>query len=165
MKRILTLLFLINLTISCAQNEQVNVVGEWKIISVNSGDFYLNTKTDSISISKEFKEVFNDSLQLDNVINVAKMTYNNNVMEFNDSGIYTQKIDSELRMNGTYELKPSIGKINVLLKDNVNWEMDYELVDKQLHLTTTLYGKNLNSYLRKLKNKKRHTTTCIINCF
>jgi hypothetical protein len=150
MNRILILLFLINLTVSCAQNEQANVVGEWKIISVNSGDFYLNTKTDSISISKEFKEVFNDSLELDNVINVAKTTYNNNVMEFNDSGIYTQKIDSELRMNGTYEIKPSIGKINVLLKDSVNWEMDYELVDKQLHLITTLYGKKSEFVLEKI---------------
>jgi hypothetical protein len=151
MKRILTLLLLINLTISCAQNEQAKVIGEWKIISVNSGDFYLNTQTDSVSISKHFKEIFTDSLELDNVIKVAKMTYGNNVMEFNESGVYTQKIDSELSMNGTYELKPSIGKINVLLKDSVNWEMDYELVDKQLHLTTTLYGKKSEFVLEKIE--------------
>ncbi|PKQ43622.1 hypothetical protein [Confluentibacter flavum] len=151
MKGILTLLFLINLTISCAQNEQVNIVGEWKIISVNSGDFYLNTKKDSISFSKHFKEVFTDSLELDNVIKVTKMTYNNNIMEFNDNGIFTQKIDSELRINGTYEVDPSIGKINVLLKENVNWEMDYVLVDEQLHLTTTLYGKKSEFVLEKVK--------------
>jgi len=52
MKRIITLLLLINLTISCAQSEKEKIVGEWKIISVNSGDFYLNTKTDSILILK-----------------------------------------------------------------------------------------------------------------
>lgn len=124
LKRILTLLLLINLTVSCVQNEQAKVIGEWKIISVNSGDFYLNTQNDSVSISKNFKEVFTDSLELNNVIKVAKMTYENNVMEFNESGIYTQKIDSKLSMNGTYQLKPSFGKINVLLKDKVNWEMD-----------------------------------------
>ena len=150
MKRILTLLLLINLTVSCTQNEQANVIGKWKIVSVDSGDFYLNTKTDSISISKEFKKVFNDSLELYNVINVAKMTYNDNIMEFNESGIYTQKIDSKLSMNGTYELKPSIGKINVLLKDKVNWEMDYELIENQLHLTTTLYGKKSEFVLDKI---------------
>ena len=151
MKRILALLFLINLTITSAQNEQENIVGEWEIISVNSGDFYLNTKTDSISISKEFKKVFNDSLQLENVINVAKITYNNNVMEFSDHGIYTQKFNSELSITGTYEIKPSIEKINVLLKDNVNWEMDYELVENQLHLTTTLYGKKSEFVLERVK--------------
>ena len=150
MKRILTLLILINLTVSCTQNEQTNVIGKWKIVSVDSGDFYLNTKTDSLSISKEFKKVFNDSLELDNVINVAKMTYNNNIMEFNESGIYTQKIDSKLSMNGAYELKPSIGKINVLLKDKVNWEMEYELIENQLHLTTTLYGKKSEFVLDKI---------------
>ena len=151
MKKILTLLFLISLTISCAQNEQDKIVGIWKIVSVDSGDFYLNTKTDSISISEKFKEVFTDSVELDNVINVAKMTYNNNIMEFNESGIYTQKIDSELKMNGTYELRPSIGKINVLLKDSVNWEMDYRLVDKQLNLTTTLYGEKSEFVLEKIE--------------
>ncbi len=150
MKRILSFLLLINFAFSCAQNEQVNLVGKWKIVSVDSGDFYLNTTTDSTSISKEFKEVFNDSLELDNVINVAKMTYNNNVMEFNESGTYTQKINSELSMNGTYELKPSIGIINVLLKDKVNWEMDYKLIDNQLHLTTTLYGKKSKFVLDKI---------------
>ncbi|WP_147427030.1 hypothetical protein [Lacinutrix venerupis] len=147
----MTLLFLISLTVSCAQNEQDKIIGKWKIVSVDSGDFYLNTKTDSISISKEFKKVFNDSLALDNVINVAKMTYNNNVMEFDDSGVFNQMIDNELKMYGTYEIKPSIEKINVLLKDKVNWETDYELVENQLHLTTTLYGKKSEFVLERVK--------------
>ena len=151
MNRILTLLFLINLTVSCAQNERTNVVGEWKIISVDSRDFYLNTQTDSVSISNHFKEIFTDSLELENFIKDAKKTYDNNVMEFNESGIYTQRIDSELRMNGTYELKPSGGKINVLLKDSVNWVLDYELVGKQLHLTTTLYGKKSEFVLEEIE--------------
>lgn len=151
MKRILTLLFLISLTVSCAQNEKDKIIGKWKIVSVDSGDFYLNTKTDSISISKEFKKVFNDSLPLDNVINVAKMTYKNNVMEFDDSGVFNQMINNELKMYGTYEIKPSIEKINVLLKDKVNWEMDYELVENQLHLTTTLYGKKSEFVLERIK--------------
>ncbi|HBH47913.1 MAG TPA: hypothetical protein DDX98_04705 [Bacteroidales bacterium] len=151
MKSILTLLFLISLTISCGQNEQEKIIGKWKIVSVNSGDFYLNTKTDSISISKEFKKAFNDSLALDNVINVAKMTYKNNVMDFNDSGVFNQMIDNELKMYGTYEIKPSIEKINVLLKDEVNWEMDYELVENQLKLTTTLYGKKSELVLERVK--------------
>lgn len=68
---------------------------------MDSGDFYLNTKTDSISISKEFKEVFSDSLQLKNVISVAKMTYDNNIMEFSDNGIYTQKNGAKLIINPT----------------------------------------------------------------
>lgn len=151
MKRILMSLFLIHLIVSCAQNEPKNVVGEWKIISVDSGDFYLNTRTDSVSISNHFKEIFTDSLELENFIKNAKRTYDNNVMEFKESAIYTQRIDSELRMKGTYELKPSIGKIIVLLKDSVNWEMDYELVDKQLHLTTTLYGEKSEFVLEKIE--------------
>jgi len=151
MKRILILFFLINLTVCFAQNEESNVVGAWKIISANSGDLYLNIKTDSISISKEFKEIFNDSLELSHVINVAKMTYDDNVMEFNDSGIYTQKIDSELIIKVSYKLKPSVGKINVLLKDHVNWEIDYKFINKQLHLTTTLYGKKSELVLKKVE--------------
>lgn len=72
-------------------------------------------------------------------------------MKFSDNGIYTQKIDSELRMNRTYEIKPSIEKINVLLKDKVNWEMDYEFVENQLHLTSTLYGKKSEFFLERVK--------------
>jgi len=151
MKIIITLLFLINLTISSAQNKSKNIIGKWKITSVNTGDIYLDTKTDSISISKEFKKVYSDSLQLESVINVAKKTYKNNFMEFNKSGIYTQKIDSVLNMNGTYEINPSIEKINILLKDKVIWEMGYELIDDKLHLSTTLYGKKSEFILERVK--------------
>ena len=158
MKRILPFLFLINLTITCAQTKSENIIGEWKIISVNSRDFYLNTKADSISLSKEFKEVFKDSMQLENIINVAKMNYNNNVMEFIDSGVFNQKINDEIRLYGTYEINPSIKKINVLLKNKVNWEMEYELVENQLHLTTTVYKKKSEFVLErvKIKNATQH---------
>ena len=151
MKQILALLFLINLTVSCDQNARVNVVGEWKIIEVVSEDFYLNTQTDSVSISKYFKEAFSDSLEVNNIIKVAKITYKNNFMEFHESGIFTQNSDSELRTKGTYELKPSIGKINVLLEENVDWEMDYKIVDSQLHLTSTLYGEQSKFVLERVK--------------
>ncbi len=150
MKQILTLLFLINLIVSCAQNEQTNVSGEWKITSINSGDFYINTKTDSVSISKQFKEIFSDSLELDNVIKVAKMTYTDNIMVFDENGVFTKKIDSEIRMSGTYKIDRSHKKIIVLLKDKVNWEMDYKIVDSLLHLTTTLYGKKSEFILERI---------------
>ncbi|MGJ8593548.1 MAG: hypothetical protein ACSHXF_13435 [Aquaticitalea sp.] len=96
MKKIFTLLFLINLTILYAQNVPSSIKGEWKIISVDSGDMYLNTKTDSVSMSNQFKEIFSDLLKLVEVVNVAKLTYNNNLITFAENGIFTQKYDPKI---------------------------------------------------------------------
>jgi len=150
MKLNLTLLFLINLAISHAQIKHSSVIGQWKLISVDSGDFFLNTKTDSISFSKEFNELYTDSLKLKNFINVAKLTYNNYVMEFSENGDYTQNNYPEIKMVGKYKLIPSDSKIIVLLKDNVNWEMKYEIIESNLHLTTTLYDKKTEFVLEKI---------------
>ena len=150
MKRILTLLFLLNISVLFSQDGFKNIIGEWKIVSINSDDFYLNVKTDSTWISEEFKELFSDSSEIENVFNVARMTYNNNVMEFSETGGYTQKVDGELRMIGTYEIKPSLSKIILLLKDKVNLEMNYEIVDDQLRLKSSLYGKESTYILERI---------------
>lgn len=131
MKKIFTLLFLINLTILYAQNVPSSIKGEWKIISVDSGDMYLNTKTDSVSMSNQFKEIFSDLLKLVEVVNVAKLTYNNNLITFAENGIFTQKYDPKIVQTGTYQINPSINKISVRIKD-ANWEMDYKIIDELL---------------------------------
>ncbi len=151
MKKILILLLLIlNLSFCLAQNDKLKVTGKWKVISIDSGDFYLNVKTDSVFISKDFNEIFSDSLELDNVINVAKMTYKNDIRYFGEDGIYTHKFDPKIIWHGTYDIKPLDRKIGVTLKDNVNWEMDYEIVDSLLHLTMTLYDKKTEFVLEKI---------------
>ena len=48
-EQILTLLFLINLTVCCAHDEETTVSGEWKITSVNSRDFYIKTNQSDMS--------------------------------------------------------------------------------------------------------------------
>lgn len=128
-------------TILFAQNEDSNLKGDWKIISVDNGDFYLNTKIDSVSISNQFKEIFSDSLELNNVINVAKLTYINNITTFGENGIYTQTFEPNIIWKGTYKIKPLDKKIVVTLNDNINWEMDYKLIDSLLYLKMGLYNK------------------------
>ena len=46
----------------------------------------------------------------------------------------------------------------MLLKNKVNWEMEYELVENQLHLTTTVYKKKSEFVLErvKIKNATQH---------
>ena len=151
MKKLLFLYLLIFGLPNClAQNDDSRITGKWKVVSVDSGDFYINVKTDSIFISKDFKEIFSDSLELDNVINVAKITYGNNTTEFGKNGVYTHKFDPKITWHGTYNIVPSDKKIRVILKDNVKWEMDYEFVNRLLHLTMTLYDKKTEFLLEKI---------------
>ena len=149
MKKILTLFCLINFTILYAQNEPASVKGEWKIVSVDSGDLYLNIKTDSVAMSEKFKEVFSDSLKYDDFIKVAKLTYNNNIMTFAENGIFTQTYDPKIVWTGTYQLNPSESKISVSTKD-VNWEMDYKIIDELLYLKMGVYDKNTEFVLEKI---------------
>ena len=149
MKKILTLFCLINLTILYGQNEPELIKGEWKIISVDSGDLYLNTKTDSVAMSEKFKEVFSDSLKYNEVIKVAKLTYNNNIMTFAENGIFTQTYDPKIVWTGTYQINPSESTISVTTKD-ANWEMDYKIIDELLYLKMGLYDKKTEFVLEQI---------------
>ena len=149
MKKILTLFCLINLTILYGQNEAESIKGQWKIISVDSGDLFLNTKTDSVAMSEKFKEVFSDSLKYDEVIKVAKLTYKNNIMTFAENGIFTQRYDPKIVWTGTYQINPSESKISVSTK-NVNWEMDYKIIDELLYLKIGPYDNKTEFVLEQI---------------
>jgi len=100
-------------------------------------------------MSNQFKEVFSDSLKLVEVVNVAKLTYKNNIMTFAENGIFTQTYDPKIVWTGTYKINPSESKISVTTKD-ASWEMDYKIIDELLYLKMGLYDKKTEFVLEQI---------------
>lgn len=150
-KILITVLILSSFLFSCIQEKNISLIGKWKIISIDSGDFYINTKTDSIFISKKTKTIFKDSLELNNMINIAKKTYTDNTIDFNINGNYLQKNESVVSMSGTYKINTLDKKISVTTKDDINFEMDYRVSDSILYLTMHFYDEKSKFVLEKIE--------------
>ncbi|PKG52105.1 hypothetical protein CXF54_05990 [Olleya sp. 1-3] len=71
---------------------------------------------------------------IDEYIKVAKTVYSNNVMEFSPGGIYTQKTESKITQYGKYKTNLLDKKINITLKDDINFEMEYKFENALLYL-------------------------------
>ncbi len=70
------------------QNE--NLLGEWKIISVDNGEFFRNIETDSISMNSDLKLIYNDSLKLIKFKEMTKELYFELTLNFQDNGKFIQ---------------------------------------------------------------------------
>lgn len=154
MKRLFfLLLFFVNIFISLGQNNKHFLIGEWKVISINTNHFYFNTKTDSIYFSKKFKKIFPDSLEFNNVIRIAKSTYSNNKHIFTEEGRYYNKTDSS-NLQGTYNISLQEKRININLKNQTFYSMKYKITNDILYLKISLNDKITKLLLEKLIKQK-----------
>jgi hypothetical protein len=79
---------------------QSSVITKWTVISAFDGDVYINSKTDSFSISDQFKKLFEDSLPI--AKKFFQTTYLDNRFEFKDDGVYHIYPADYPKITGTY---------------------------------------------------------------
>jgi hypothetical protein len=95
-------LFLITILLF-TQNDlfsQSTVVGKWTVISAFDGDVYLDSKSDSFTISKRFQKLFGDSLLM--AKKIFQTSYLGNRFEFKEDGIYCIYPVEDPEVSGKY---------------------------------------------------------------
>jgi len=154
MKQFFTFLFLFTcIHLSRAQNDKSLFIGEWKVISIETNDIYYNSKTDSIKVSKEFKKIFSDSLKLDNVLKVTKMTYSDNIYSFREDNTYSQNAKSNPEIKGTYLIKPEKNLIDLIINEDGILTMKYEFITNQLRLSLFRFDKRTTLFVLEKENQ------------
>jgi hypothetical protein len=90
-----------------AQNQ--NIIGEWKVFSVDNGEFYWNIETDSISMNEDLKLIYNDSLKMIKFREVTKKLYFDMTLNFLDNGKFIQnapfaKFEFDFKVNKSNDM-------------------------------------------------------------
>jgi hypothetical protein len=126
------------LSFYCNVNSQNNeLVGKWKVISVDNGEIYYNIKNDSIKIYDIIKEEYNEVSKIESLKEMTKLVYFSILFIFDENGKYQQKSDFA-EFNLYYNVNKKKGVI--LLSDSIenfdinSSEMDFELKNNFLYL-------------------------------
>lgn len=64
------------------------LIGDWKVIAVDNGEFYFNSERDSISLSEEIKSKYNDSSRVEQLKKMAKMIYIDMTFTFSSERLF-----------------------------------------------------------------------------
>ena len=97
---------------------QSSVVAKWTVISAFDGDVYINSKTDSFSISNQFKNLFGDSLPM--AKKFFQTGYLDNHFEFKNNGVYHIYPADYSKITGTYVANPIDSTIILNRTDTAN---------------------------------------------
>lgn len=141
MKNIIAL-FITILTLTSAHAQKSNLVGTWKTLSVDTGQIYINAKTDSVSVSPELKKSKRTAVGLQDAIAGVRVSYSHMHFVFGKDGSFqqylTERMDVAPLFTGTYAVKGDIITIKAKNRtDNeITKEMPFRIVNSKLHLTT-----------------------------
>ncbi len=97
---------------------QSSVIAKWTVISAFDGDVYINSKTDSFSLSENFKKLFGDSLSL--AKKLFQTSYLGNRFEFKDDGVYHIYPAEDPKVTGTYVVNNTDSIILLNRTDSAN---------------------------------------------
>jgi hypothetical protein len=97
---------------------QSPVIARWTIISAFDGDVYINSKTDSFSMSEQFKKLFGDSLSM--AKKLFRTTYLDNHFEFKADGVYHIYPAEYPKITGTYVVNNNDSTILLNRTDSAN---------------------------------------------
>ena len=139
MKKTLLIIILIFSQLIIAQ-EKKSIVGEWKVVSVDNGEVYLNAKTDSVSTSKEFDKIHNNKVsRQDGIAEIRAFSSHNEFIftENKDFKLYLdyRRNENTLRLSGTYEIidqKNMTLKVEGRTKRLMNKTAEFEFINNQL---------------------------------
>lgn len=152
-----TLLFIPIILISLSSLSQSNsLIGQWKVIGVDNGDVFYNSKTDSISFpSGELKELYNTPSNIKTLVELLKFTYLSNEYIFDENGYCIQKLAPSNTVKLKYENdeQRSVLKFheNNSMGEKVLTEMPYKLSNGLLYLTVTYSEPHGLYILEKIK--------------
>lgn len=88
-KTIALLLLLFSANLLIAQTDPL--IGEWKVLSVDNGDFYWNIATDSLRLNEDLSLMYDSAEKLSGFRELARQLYFDQTFTFGEKGEYIQK--------------------------------------------------------------------------
>lgn len=140
MKRIITLIaFLTYSSLIFSQEKDTLIIGEWKVICIETHNYYYNSETDSLSYFKEYKKMLPDLMKSFGYKNLAefeqgtKKEVANDKFIFKDNNVFLRKKGDKILREGSYAINTSEKTIS--FKDKSDYKMEYFIEKGILHLT------------------------------
>ena len=138
------------ITDSYSQNE--NIIGKWKVKSVDNGEFYMNIENDSIALTDIIKETYNDSIKLSKFRDIAYQIYFKQTFSFLENGkyihdygfgklVYSYKIDNKRKIIITSE--------NDFADNNGTIEMPFKIENDVLYIEIPVTEPSVKLKLKK----------------
>lgn len=147
MKKILTLiLFLACNAIMFSQEKDSLLVGEWKVIYIQTHNMYYNALTDSLTYTKEYTKLTPRLIKDFNYKNIkglkeqSKKKLSNDQFVFEDNGIYLRKKEDKVLREGNYTVNNSKKTISFKDKDKPSYSMKYSIKKGLLCLKINFKG-------------------------
>ena len=132
---------------------QSSVIGRWTIVSAFDGDVYINSKTDSFSMSEQFKKLFGDSLSM--AKKMFQTTYLNNRFEFREDRVYHIYPAEDPKVTGTYVVNNTDSTILLIRTDSANrGEFDPKFYLSEAKRLKYFFKKSLLHFY--LESEERH---------
>lgn len=165
MKKILTLIvFLIYNTMLFSQEKDSFLVGEWKIICIQTHNYYYNSVNDSLFYFKEFKKTIPDILKSEIFKFKDLADFNENTKKesvnfkfiFEKNQTYIKTKEDKIISKGKYTIDSLTKKIYLGGKEKPRHIMEYYIDNELLYLTFNDYESgikvgNKTIYLRPTK--------------
>ncbi|MES2575315.1 MAG: hypothetical protein V4572_10255 [Bacteroidota bacterium] len=147
-KKLILIVFLAYNTLMFSQEKDSLLVGEWKVICIETHNYYYNSITDSLSYSKEFKKMLPDLIKsnsfgfknIEDFNEQAKKEISNDKFIFEENEVYLRKKDDKIISEANYKIDTS--KKTILFKDKnkPEYTMEYSIEKEFLHLTRNYKG-------------------------
>ena len=109
--------------------ENKSIIGEWKVVSVDNGEVYLNAKTDSVSTSPKFDKLHKTKVSIQDGIAEIRAFSSKNEFVFTESGEFRLYMNSKRNtkyLDGNYKFI-SDRNLNLKVKGRTGKEMQKEL--------------------------------------
>jgi hypothetical protein len=112
------------ISLSSKGQNNVDIIGIWKVVSASTSDFYINFRSDSVSLSSEMRSLYPDSADQNKLINNAKNIYGSSKFSFEKNGVFKQYMDTFFLFEGKYRITPSENIIVLTTKNSLGKEID-----------------------------------------
>ncbi len=130
----ITLIIVLAFSLFVYSQKETNIIGEWKVISVDNGEVYINMKTDSVSTTPKFDKTHTNKVSRQN--GIAEIRYSSrNEFIFKENGeflLYMNAKRNSMLLDGTYEYINN-SKLDLKVKGRtrreMKKEMEFEFID------------------------------------
>ena len=128
MKKNLLIILIFQLGVLVAQ-ENKSLIGEWRVVSVDNGEVYLNVKTDSVSTTAEFDKKHKTKVSHQDGIAEIRAFSSENEFIFTENGEFRVYMNSKRKtkyLDGNYKFIDD-EKLSLNVKSRIGKEMKKEL--------------------------------------
>lgn len=113
------------------------LLGDWKVVAVDNGEFYWNIELDSLSLTDGLKLRYSEPLKVENLKKMANMIYIEQTFTFTADGQFIQK-NQISPLHSFYKIDPKTDSLLIyeseLQQDPPDFLICYQLKDNRLYL-------------------------------